>query len=223
MAGSAEPDVAESAGSAECKGPKAPPAFVFGAGVTPNWLLAQVMDGARFREVFHPGITDPEPGYTPSAATAAFVRCRDLTCRFPGCDRPASLADIDHTVPHPLGPTHPSNLKCLCRFHHLLKTFWNGPTGWRDRQLPDGTVIWTSPTGHVYTTRPGSALLFPSLCLPTGELWSGDPPESDSSDARGGLMPRRRQTRAQNRIRAIAAERKLNEERAAEHNKPPPF
>lgn len=215
-----EPDVT---GAPGCKAPKAPPAFIFGAGVTPNWLLAQVMDGARFREVFHPGITDPEPGYTPSAATAAFVRCRDLTCRFPGCDRPASLTDIDHTVPHPLGPTHPSNLKCLCRFHHLLKTFWNGPTGWRDRQLPDGTVIWTSPTGHVYTTKPGSALLFPSLCRPTGELWPGDPPEPDSSDARGALMPRRRQTRAQNRIRAIAAERKLNEERAAEHDKPPPF
>ena len=220
MTGAAGPNVA---GSAECRAPKAPPAFIFGAGVTPNWLLAQVMDGARFREVFHPGITDPEPGYTPSAATAAFVRCRDLTCRFPGCERPASLADIDHTVPHPLGPTHPSNLKCLCRFHHLLKTFWNGPTGWRDRQLPDGTVIWTSPTGHVYTTKPGSALLFPSLCRPTGELWPSDPPESDSSDARGALMPRRRQTRAQNRIRAVAAERKLNEERAAEHNKPPPF
>ena len=219
-AGASEPDVT---GAPGCKAPKAPPAFIFGAGVTPNWLLAQVMDGARFREVFHPGITDPEPGYTPSAATAAFVRCRDLTCRFPGCDRPASLTDIDHTVPHPLGPTHPSNLKCLCRFHHLLKTFWNGPTGWRDRQLPDGTVIWTSPTGHVYTTKPGSALLFPSLCRPTGELWPGDPPEPDSSDARDALMPRRRQTRAQNRIRAIAAERKLNEERAAEHNKPPPF
>ena len=224
-AGTSEPDAAEPdvPGAPGCKAPKAPPAFIFGAGVTPNWLLAQVMDGARFREVFHPGITDPEPGYTPSAATAAFVRCRDLTCRFPGCDRPASLADIDHTVPHPLGPTHPSNLKCLCRFHHLLKTFWNGPTGWRDRQLPDGTVIWTSPTGHVYTTKPGSALLFPSLCRPTGELWPGDPPEPDSSDARDALMPRRRQTRAQNRIRAIAAERKLNEDRAAEHNKPPPF
>jgi len=39
-------------------------------------------------------------------------------------------------VPYPLGPTHPSNLKCLCRKHHLVKTFW----GWRDQQLPDGTV-----------------------------------------------------------------------------------
>jgi hypothetical protein len=27
------------------------------------------------------------------------------------------------------------------RKHHLLKTFWNGVNGWRDRQLPDGTEI----------------------------------------------------------------------------------
>ena len=50
-----------------------------------------------------------------------------------------------------------SNLKCLCRKHHLLKTFW----GWLDRQLPDGTVIWTAPSGQTYTTHPGSRLLFP--------------------------------------------------------------
>ena len=35
------------------------------------------------------------------------------------------------------GVTHASNLKCECRIHHLLKTFW----GWRDTQLPDGTGI----------------------------------------------------------------------------------
>jgi hypothetical protein len=29
---------------------------------------------------------------------------------------------------------------------HLLKTFCSG---WNDRQLPDGTVIWTTPTGVV--------------------------------------------------------------------------
>jgi hypothetical protein len=32
-----------------------------------------------------------------------------MTCRFPGCDRPAEHSDIDHTVPYPLGPTHPCN------------------------------------------------------------------------------------------------------------------
>jgi len=33
-------------------------------------------------------------------------------------------------------------LKCslASRYHYLLKTFWGGPNGWRDRQLPDGTV-----------------------------------------------------------------------------------
>ncbi|OBH87457.1 hypothetical protein A5681_13555, partial [Mycobacterium scrofulaceum] len=32
---------------------------------------------------------DAEPRYTPSTRLADFVRCRDLTCRAPGCDRPA--------------------------------------------------------------------------------------------------------------------------------------
>ena len=47
-----------------------------------------------------------------------------------------------------------------------MKTFW----GWHDQQLPDGTLIWTSPSGQTYVTTPGSALLFPSLCVPTGAL-----------------------------------------------------
>ena len=202
----------------------ASPAFVFGAGVMPTSLLAETLDGARVRQVGHPGVAAAEPRYIPSAALAAFVRCRDLTCRFPGCDRPASLADIDHTVPYPLGPTHPSNLKCLCRFHHLLKTLWTGADGWRDRQMPDGTVIWTSPTGHTYTTRPGSALLFPTLCRPTGQLWPGDPPDPDTGDhARGAMMPRRRYSRAHNRMRAVTAERRLNDPSVTERNRPPPF
>ena len=155
----------------------APPAYVFGAGVLPSTLLGGIVERARIREVRHPGADAPaEPRYTPSRATAEFVRCRDLTCRFPGCDKPAQFCDVDHTVAYPVGPTHPSNLKCLCRFHHLLKTFWNGAEGWRDRQLPDGTVIWTSPTGHTYTTYPGSKHLFPTLCAPTATLWSGRPP-----------------------------------------------
>jgi hypothetical protein len=126
-------------------------------------------------------------------------------------------------VPYPIGCTHASNLKCLCRFHHLLKTFWCGRGGWRDRQQADGTVIWTSPTGHTYTTKPGSALLFPTLCLPTGDLW---PPEHDpvvEPDGRAVMMPRRRRTRAENLARRIEAERRLNDDLVAERNRPPPF
>jgi Domain of unknown function (DUF222) len=148
----------------------APPAFVIGAGVMPAPLLAATVDRATIREIRHPGDAPPEPHYTPSRALADFVRCRDLTCRWPGCDKPAYGCDIDHTVPYPVGPTHASNTKCYCRFHHLLKTFWCGAGGWREQQLPDGTLILTSPTGHTYTTKPGSALLFPTLCQPTGTL-----------------------------------------------------
>lgn len=160
-----------------------------------------------------------EPQYRPSAALDAFVRCRDLTCRFPNCDRPAEFCDIDHSIPYPLGPTHPSNLKCLCRKHHLLKTFW---TAWRDEQRPDGTVNWTSPTGHVYTTRPGSRLLFPSLCLSTGDL-PAVPGLDLRVDGRGVMMPKRRRSREQDRIRRINAERALNAAHVAERNQPPPF
>jgi uncharacterized protein DUF222 len=102
----------------------APPAFVLGGGVLPAALLAATLERATVREIVHPGDGPPEPRYTPSRALADFVRCRDLTCRFPGCDRPATQCDLDHTVPYPVGPTHASNLKCLCRFHHIVKTFW---------------------------------------------------------------------------------------------------
>ena len=98
-----------------------------------------------------------------TAVLATFIRCRDMTCRFPGCDEPAHHCDLDHTIAYPTGPTQASNLKCLCRKHHLLKTFG----GWHDQQLPDGTVVWTSPHGQTYTTHPGSRLLFPPLCKPT--------------------------------------------------------
>lgn len=103
--------------------------------------------------------------YHPSPALARAIRCRDLTCRFPGCHRTASICDLDHTTPFDHtdptagGPTVASNLKCLCRFHHRVKTFG----GWRDRQLADGTVIWTSPSGQVFRTAPGSVEMIPEL------------------------------------------------------------
>ena len=129
-------------------------------------MVAELAKSARLQPVIPP-VDVPEPRYIPSAKLADFVRSRDLTCRAPGCDRPAVDCDLDHTVAyHDGGWTHASNLKALCRKHHLLKTFG----GWRDKQLPDGTVIWLLPDGHTYVTTPGSALLFPSLCAPTGDL-----------------------------------------------------
>jgi hypothetical protein len=199
---------------------KPPAALITNGGVVPTPLLAELIRaGAKLQPVWHPGDAPPESGYRPSAALERFVRCRDLTCRFPNCDRPAEFCDVDHTVPYPLGPTHASNLKCLCRKHHLLKTFW---TAWRDEQQCDGTVVWTAPTGQLYTTRPGSRLLFPSLCLPTGELPSA-PTVDRPPGERGVMMPVRRRTREQDRARRIDAERALNSAHIAERNQPPPF
>lgn len=197
-----------------------PPALITGGGVISPALIAElVRGGAKVRPVRHPGDAPPESGYRPSAELERFIRSRDMTCRFPGCDRPAEFADIDHTVPYPLGPTHASNLKCLCRKHHLLKTFW---TGWHDEQRPDGTIAWTSPSGHRYVTQPGSRLFFPALCVPTGKL-STAPGQYRPAGNRGVMMPTRRRTRRQDRARRIDAERSLNAARVAERNQPPPF
>jgi Domain of unknown function (DUF222) len=195
-------------------------AHLIGGGTLPAPMLAEhIRNGAQLRPVCHPGDATPEPGYRPSAQLERFVRCRDLTCRFPGCDRLAEFADIDHTIPYPQGPTHASNLKCLCRKHHLLKTFW---TGWRDQQHPDGTIVWTSPSGRKYVTHPGSRMLFPALCLPTGELPTAPSAYRPSGD-RGVMMPTRRRTREQDRAHRIDAERALNAAHVAERNQPPPF
>jgi hypothetical protein len=106
--------------------PSAPPSAVLtSGGVLPNPLLGELIrGGAEIRPVRHPGEdAAAEAGYRPSAALERFVRCRDLTCRFPNCDRPAEFCDVDHTVPYPLGQTHPSNLKCLCRKHRRVRPF----------------------------------------------------------------------------------------------------
>jgi hypothetical protein len=171
----------------------------------PADLIAELAKSAKVRSLIHPNDAAPEPGYIPSQALTDFVRCRDLTCRFPGCHRPAVRCDVDHTIAHANGgPTHASNLKCLCRLHHLIKTFW----GWSDQQLPDSTVIWTSPAGQTYITIPGSAFLFPSLCAPTGAV---DPiPRRPHRTDHTAMMPKRRRTRAQNRARYVADERRHN-------------
>ncbi|WP_026874271.1 HNH endonuclease signature motif containing protein [Jiangella gansuensis] len=104
--------------------------------------------------------TDPASGryvdhghtrYRPTQALIDHVVLRDRTCRTPGCHQPATRCDIDHVVAHAAGgPTTACNCQPLCRTHHLLKHRGR----WRVQQQPDGTTVWTSPTGHTYRKPP---------------------------------------------------------------------
>lgn len=196
--------------------PAAPPeprrrrkaALIAGAtgAIVPAPLLAELIaGGAKIRYLGSP--CDSEDRYRPSTALSEFVRTRDLTCRWPGCDRPAAHADIDHTEPWPAGPTHPGNIKCYCRLHHLVKTFCGGFT---DAQFPDGTVQVTTPTGHTYTTKPFSTLLFPAWNTTTPPAPDTSERPSEPRPGRDLMMPTRRRTREQSRAARIATERRLN-------------
>ena len=205
------------------------PGYLPGFGILPADSVREVAKSAKLNPLTVPSTVDPDPGYRPTAKTLEFIRWRDLTCRWPGCDRPVEKSDIDHTVPWPAGPTHPSNNKPYCRTHHLLKTF----CGWCDQQLPDGTIILTAPTGHAYTTKPHGASMFSALAQPTGEL--GLPPTLDAPETdRSVMMPKRKQTREQDRRDRINQERRERTELIAEEERqrqawladnyePPPF
>ena len=131
------------------------PGELAGHGPIPASMARRLAERGTWRGVG----TDPETGvvievgragYTPSAALADLVRARDATCRFPGCRQPARRCDLDHVVPWPEGATRPGNLVALCRHHHRLKH----QTRWQVEVDDGATLVWTSPTGHRYTTSP---------------------------------------------------------------------
>ncbi|MCZ2820629.1 HNH endonuclease signature motif containing protein [Modestobacter sp. VKM Ac-2977] len=111
--------------------------------------------------------------YTPTPAQYRFVRARDRTCRHPGCRRPAARTDLDHVCAHREGgATDCTNLCCLCRRHHRLKT--HAPR-WRFTMTDDGVLTVTTPSGVTRTTRP------PGLHTPAVRqlVGSGGPPPDD--------------------------------------------
>jgi Domain of unknown function (DUF222) len=92
---------------------RAPGSMIGSNALVPAEVVAELARSARLRPLIHPTDGPPEPGYTPSRALGDFVRCRDLTCRFPGCDRPAPDCDLDHTLPYgDGGHTHASKVRC---------------------------------------------------------------------------------------------------------------
>jgi hypothetical protein len=129
------------------------------AGLAPSWLRL---------------FTDPVTGavlglgkkrYKVPKDLRTWLELRDETCRFPGCGRPASRTDIDHTEDWATGgSTDAGNLACLCQPHHLMKH----TTSWHVVQRGNGVLDWRSPTAQVHTTRP--ALDFQGTSPPTTDL-----------------------------------------------------
>ncbi|CAN5788606.1 hypothetical protein BH10ACT9_BH10ACT9_60830 [soil metagenome] len=198
-----------------------PPAGIIpGFGIVPASLLAAlVAGGAAVSDLQAPPV-DPENGYWIPDALREWVKARDLTCRYPGCDRPIEFCDLDHTIAwDDGGPTHASDLKGYCRHHHMMKTFSDG---WSEVQFPDGTIMVTTPVGRTYTTKPTSRLLFPNVDTTSAPVERGSPRKQPGGDRRL-KMPKRQRSRAKDRAYRIAAERALNAAYLADHTEPPPF
>jgi hypothetical protein len=89
--------------------------------------------------------------YRPSPGLRHLVEIRHATCTYPGCRRPATHCDADHTVAYQRGGrTCLCNLAALCRHHHKVKQ----SPGWMLDQASPGVMTWTTPAGRRYVVGP---------------------------------------------------------------------
>jgi Domain of unknown function (DUF222) len=165
------------------------PGHLAGYGPIPAEVARRLAGYGTWRRV----VTDPVSGalldygrtrYTPPPDLADHVTARDRTCRWPGCDRPASACDLDHTIEYPYGPTAVGNLGPFCENHHIGKHH----SRWTVRQPAPGRFEFTSPTGHTYTITPDP--LGP-IVRPEPAAGDPDPPPSDPDppDSADRLQP----------------------------------
>jgi len=82
----------------------------------PFWYRLLVDEGENVLDAVYVG------RYPPDHLKNA-IRFRDGTCRYPGCRVRGSRCEYDHRIPVPEGLTAGSNLWCLCKRHHQVKTF----------------------------------------------------------------------------------------------------
>lgn len=107
-------------------------------------------------------------GYVAPDKVKAFVRGRDGTCIYPGCDRDAWSCQLDHRIPYDEGgQTNADNLFCLCQHHHNMKT---------DRlafYIPDpvtGEIIWLFSDGTYARVAPNGVIA--NQITPMNPKWS---------------------------------------------------
>lgn len=132
------------------------PGYLEGFGVIDAELVRDMAQDATLRPLAKPTVT-PEQAqrYQPTAEVNRWVRWRDLTCRFPGCDRRAAICDLDHTTPFnhndPAagGLTLPSGLADYCREHHRLRHSTVARTGGATNNSPTAPACGDWPRAAV--------------------------------------------------------------------------
>ncbi len=90
-------------------------------------------------------------GHDPGVLLRHLTQIRYATCTGPGCRRPSTHADFEHSVPYEAGGrTCTCNGDPKCRHDHRLKQH----PGWTAEHRADGTIRWTMPSGRQHTTEP---------------------------------------------------------------------
>ncbi|WP_143427042.1 HNH endonuclease signature motif containing protein [Georgenia soli] len=158
--------------------------YLAGYGPIPAELARELAQDATWRALLtdeHGHFKDlSTKAYRPGADLTRTVRARDVTCTFPGCNRPSVVCDLDHriaydpAIAHLVAQTSVCNLHPLCRRHHNLKT----SKRWDVVREPDGTVIWTvARTGHRYRHTPDPPAGAPAAANRWADLFANtDPP-----------------------------------------------
>ena len=174
------------------------------------------------------GVSAQSPGYK------EFMQWRDLTCRWPGCDKPAEKSDIDHTVPYPCGSDASVEQQALLPdssfdqdVPHRCRRLDRSAIARRHHRVdgPDRAHLHHRTPRRGDVPRPGASPPGTSTC----PAHVGEP-----RDRPPAMMPRRKQTRAQDRHDRINAERRERTELIAEEERqrqawlaanyqPPPF
>lgn len=133
------------------------PAMVEGVGPIPIERARELCGSATgwIRVLTHPEtgvvVSVGRTRYRPPPELAKLVKWRAERCMAPGCGMPASRCQIDHSIDWALGgETSITNTAPLCQGHHTIRHHG----GWAIRQLGDGSLEWTSPSGRCYIVQP---------------------------------------------------------------------
>ena len=139
-------------------------------------------------------LTDPETGtvlsigrdrYRPPTDLGRWITYRDETCRKPNCNCSAHRSDIDHTIAWAAGGnTAYDNLAAQCPPDHTLKhamttdgtiasdgepmttgTAWKVEHELDEHGRSTGVLIWRTPSGREYVSRPSVELAPPPVAI----------------------------------------------------------